>query len=106
MEPLLDVEQLRASDAWAISERGVPGLDLMERAAQGLLAVVEDVAPEGRVVVVCGGGNNGGDGYAVARLLRDRGRPVDVLWTSAPETLKGDAATNAARLGGEGVERF
>lgn len=106
MEALLDVEQLRASDAWAIQERGIPGIDLMERAADGLLAVVEDVAPDGRVVVVCGGGNNGGDGYAVARLLRDRGRQVDVLWTSAPETLKGDAATNAQRLGGEGVERF
>lgn len=106
MEVLLDVEQLRASDAWAIEERGIPGLDLMERAAEGLLRVVEDVAPQGRVVVVCGGGNNGGDGYAVARLLRDRGRDVDVLWTSAPETLKGDAAVNAGRLGGAGVERF
>jgi hydroxyethylthiazole kinase-like uncharacterized protein yjeF len=106
MEVLLDVEQLRASDAWAIEERGIPGLDLMERAAEGLLAVVEDVAPEGRVVVVCGGGNNGGDGYAVARLLRERGRHADVLWTSAPEALKGDAATNAQRLGGQGVERF
>lgn len=106
MEVLLDVEQLRASDAWAIEERGIPGLDLMERAAEGLLRVVEDVAPEGRVVVVCGGGNNGGDGYAVARLLRDRGREVSVLWTSAPEALKGDAAVNAGRLGGEGVERF
>ncbi|HET6507712.1 MAG TPA: NAD(P)H-hydrate dehydratase [Baekduia sp.] len=106
MEPLLDVEQLRASDAWAIEERGMPGIDLMERAAEGLRGVVEDVAPEGRVVVVCGGGNNGGDGYAVARLLRERGREVHVLWTSAPETLKGDAGTNARRLGGEGVERF
>lgn len=106
MEALLDVEQLRAGDAWAIQERGIPGIDLMERAAEGLLRVVEDTAPEGRVVVVCGGGNNGGDGYAVARLLRDRGRDVTVLWTSAPETLKGDAAVNAARLEGEGVERF
>jgi ADP-dependent NAD(P)H-hydrate dehydratase / NAD(P)H-hydrate epimerase len=106
MEALLDVEQLRASDAWAISERGIPGLDLMERAAEGLARVVGDVAPRGRVVVVCGGGNNGGDGYAVARLLREVGREVDVRWTSAPEALKGDAATNAARLGGVGVERF
>lgn len=106
MEVLLDVEQLRASDAWAIEELGVPGLDLMERAAEGLADVVGDVAPRGRVVVVCGGGNNGGDGYAVARLLREIGREVDVLWTSAPEALKGDAATNAQRLGGEGVARF
>jgi len=106
MEVLLDVEQLRASDAWAIEDRGIPGLVLMERAAEGLAEVVGEVAPRGRVVVVCGGGNNGGDGYAVARLLRDIGREVDVLWTSAPEALKGDAATNAQRLGGVGVERF
>jgi NAD(P)H-hydrate epimerase len=106
MEALLDVEQLRASDAWAIEDRGIPGLDLMERAAEGLAEVVGAVAPRGRVVVVCGGGNNGGDGYAVARLLRGVGREVDVAWTSDPDSLKGDARANAQRLGGEGVARF
>ncbi|WP_445149399.1 NAD(P)H-hydrate dehydratase [Baekduia sp. Peel2402] len=106
MEALLDVEQLRASDAWAIEERGIPGLELMERAAEGLATVVGDVAPRGRVVVVCGGGNNGGDGYAVARLLREIGREVDVAWTSDPEKLKGDARANWERLGGAGVARF
>jgi ADP-dependent NAD(P)H-hydrate dehydratase / NAD(P)H-hydrate epimerase len=106
MEGLLDVEQLRASDAWAIETLGIPGVELMERAAQGLAAVVHDVAPEGRVVVVCGGGNNGGDGYAVARLLRAGGRDVVVAFTSDPGGLKGDAATNLARLEGDAPVAF
>jgi len=101
LEPLLDVEQLRASDAWAISERGIAGVELMERAAEGLFEVVWHRAPPGEVVVVCGGGNNGGDGYAVARLLREAGRSVGVLHTSDPAQLTGDAAVMRDRLGGE-----
>jgi NAD(P)H-hydrate epimerase len=101
LEPLLDVEQLRATDAWAISERGISGVELMERAGEGLFEVVFKHAPPGEVVVVCGGGNNGGDGYVVARLLRQAGRSVSVLHTSDPATLTGDAATMRDRLPGE-----
>jgi hydroxyethylthiazole kinase-like uncharacterized protein yjeF len=101
LEPLLDVEQLRASDAWAIEERGIPGVDLMERAGEGLFEIVWKHAPPGEVVVVCGGGNNGGDGYVVARLLRQAGRSVTVLHTSDPAKLSGDAATMRDRLVGE-----
>jgi NAD(P)H-hydrate epimerase len=101
LEPLLDVEQLRATDAWAIEERGIPGVDLMERAGEGLFEVVFKHAPPGEVVVVCGGGNNGGDGYAVARLLRQAGRSVSVLHTSDPAKLTGDAALMRDRLVGE-----
>ena len=72
--PLPDAEQMRATDRWAIEERGVPSLDLMERAGEGLAAVVARHAPGGRIVVVCGKGNNGGDGLVAARLLR-AGRP-------------------------------
>jgi NAD(P)H-hydrate epimerase len=101
LEPLLDVEQLRATDAWAIEERGIPGVDLMERAAEGLFEVVWKHAPPGEVIVVCGGGNNGGDGYAVARLLRLAGRSVSVLHTADPAKLTGDAALMRDRLPGE-----
>ncbi len=101
LEPLLDVEQLRATDAWAIEECGVPGVDLMERAGEGLFEVVWKHAPPGEVVVVCGGGNNGGDGYVVARLLRQAGRSVSVLHTSDPAKLTGDAAVMRDRLVGE-----
>ncbi len=101
LEPLLDVEQLRASDAWAIEERRIPGVDLMERAGEGLFEIVWKHAPPGEVVVVCGGGNNGGDGYVVARLLRQAGRSVTVLHTSDPAKLTGDAAAMRDRLVGE-----
>ena len=67
----------RALDEWAIGERGIPGVDLMERAGTGLADLVGELAPAGRIVAVCGKGNNGGDGLVAARLLRDaraRGR--------------------------------
>ena len=52
LEPLLDADQMRATDAWAIEERGVPSLDLMERAGEGLARVVSQYGPAGRVAVV------------------------------------------------------
>src|SRR3954449_7938034 len=106
LEPLLDAELMRAVDAWAIEERGIPGLELMERAGAGLAREVRRRAPEGEVVVVCGGGNNGGDGYVLARLLRAEGRAVRVLTTSDPAGLKGDAKANADRLPGPGPLPF
>jgi ADP-dependent NAD(P)H-hydrate dehydratase / NAD(P)H-hydrate epimerase len=92
---------MRAIDRWAIEEQGVPSLELMERAGQGVTRVIEGLAPDGPVCVVCGKGNNGGDGLVVARLLREAGREVAVLCTAAPEELSGDAARNLARLPGE-----
>jgi hydroxyethylthiazole kinase-like uncharacterized protein yjeF len=101
---LPDPERMRATDAWAIEERGIPGLELMERAGRGLADVVGDVASDGPVAVVCGKGNNGGDGYVAARLLREGGRDVRVLAVAAVEELRGDARANAERV--EGVEPF
>jgi fructoselysine-6-P-deglycase FrlB-like protein len=97
---LPDAELMRATDAWAIGERAVPSLDLMERAGEGLARVVVERGAAGRVAVVCGKGNNGGDGLVVARLLRDAGREVDVLLTAEPDGLSGDPAANLARLPG------
>ena len=104
--PLLDAERSRAADSWAIDERGIPSLELMETASAGLAALVQEVAPDGVVVVVCGGGNNGGDGYACARLLRDAWREVRVLSAGDPAALKGDAAAQLARLPGEPPRAF
>jgi len=98
LTPLPDAETQRATDRWAIDEQGVPSLDLMERAGAAVARTVERIAPDGRVTVVCGKGNNGGDGLVVARLLREAQRDVEVVCTDAPEELRGDAAANFERL--------
>jgi NAD(P)H-hydrate epimerase len=95
---------MRATDAWAIDECGIPGLELMERAGRGLADVVGEVASDGTVAVVCGKGNNGGDGYVAARLLREDGRDVRVLAVAPVEELRGDARANAERV--EAIEPF
>lgn len=100
LTPLPDAERMRTIDRWAIEVRGVPSLDLMERAGAGVARAVERLAPDGPVAVVCGAGNNGGDGLVVARLLRDAGRPVTVLLAGSPDKLAGDARANLQRLPG------
>jgi NAD(P)H-hydrate epimerase len=100
-EPLLDAEQMRAVDKWAIEQQAVPSLDLMERAGAGVARIVEDLVPDGPLAVLCGKGNNGGDGFVVARLLREAGRDVAVVDLGAPEELSADARANFERLPGE-----
>ena len=101
LDPLWAAEEMRAADSWAIGEDGVPSLELMERAAEGLARVVADVAGDGPVAIVAGKGNNGGDGLAAARLLRAGGRRVHVLAPAPLEGLKGDALANLQRLPGD-----
>ena len=100
LSPLLDAERMRAIDRWAIDERGVPSLELMERAGAGVTRAVERLVPDGPVAVVCGKGNNGGDGLVVARLLRDAGRAVTVICAGPSQELRGDAEANLSRLPG------
>ncbi len=101
LTPLPGAECMRAIDRWAIDERGVPSLELMERAGAGVTRAVERLVPDGPVVVVCGTGNNGGDGLVVARLLRDAGRKVTVVCAGSPAKLTGDALANLKRLSGD-----
>jgi len=101
LTPLPDAETMRAVDRWAIDERGVPSLDLMERAGAAVARTVERIAPDGPVAVVCGKGNNGGDGLVVARLLRDAGRQVAVLCVAPVQEFSGDARVNLDRLRGD-----
>ncbi len=100
LDPLYDAEEMRALDAWAIEEQGVPSLDLMERAGIGLARAVVKVSRPGPVRIVVGKGNNGGDGLVVARLLREEGREVDVIAPAPLDGLTGDAAFNLERLPG------
>jgi hydroxyethylthiazole kinase-like uncharacterized protein yjeF len=105
-EPLLDAQQMRAVDRWAIGERAIPSLDLMERAGHGVAQAVEELAHDGPLAVVCGKGNNGGDGLVVARLARQAGREVSVVCLAPPEELSPDARTNLERLPGEPPARL
>ncbi|HEY1591671.1 MAG TPA: NAD(P)H-hydrate dehydratase [Solirubrobacteraceae bacterium] len=106
LNPLPDAEQQRATDRWAIDELGIPGLELMERAGAGLAEVVQRRAPVGAIVIVCGKGNNGGDGLVCARLLRRLGRAARVLLIGSGDELQGDARANYERLEGDPPERF
>jgi ADP-dependent NAD(P)H-hydrate dehydratase / NAD(P)H-hydrate epimerase len=100
LEPLPDAALMRATDRWAIETKGISSLELMERAGEGLARVIAEQVPAGRIVVVCGKGNNGGDGLVAARLLRDAGRDVDVLLLGEPQALSEDAGAQLARLPG------
>jgi ADP-dependent NAD(P)H-hydrate dehydratase / NAD(P)H-hydrate epimerase len=100
LEPLLDAEKMRATDRWAIEQRQIPSLDLMERAGEGLARVIAEHFPVGRVAVVCGKGNNGGDGFVAARLLRRAGRQVEVVALWEAQWLSEDARTMLERLPG------
>jgi hydroxyethylthiazole kinase-like uncharacterized protein yjeF len=104
LQGLPDPERMRATDRWAIEERGIPGLELMERAGRGLADLVVAVAPDGPIAVACGKGNNGGDGYVAARLLREAGREVRVVAVAPLQELGGDARANAERV--DGIEPF
>jgi NAD(P)H-hydrate epimerase len=83
--------QMRALDQWTIAH-GTPGRTLMERAGRGAAAVLRRHHRRGRAVVVCGRGNNGGDGFVIARQLRRARVPVDVWLAAAPRAVGGDAA--------------
>ena len=104
LKPLYDAEGMRGVDRWAIEGRGVPSLELMEAAGRAVAEAVAGLAPGGPVRVVCGKGNNGGDGFVAARLLREMGFEVEALLLWPGEELRGDAAVNFDRFGGELAE--
>jgi len=99
--PFLTREQVRALDRRAIDEFGVPGIVLMENAGRGAAEVLRRLGVHGRVVICCGKGNNGGDGFVIARHLAVHEVSVRILLFCRPEELSGDAAINeriAAKL--------
>jgi ADP-dependent NAD(P)H-hydrate dehydratase / NAD(P)H-hydrate epimerase len=100
LEPLFDADGMRAIDSWAIGARGVPSLELMERAGTAVADEAARMAPDGPLAVLAGKGNNGGDGLVAARILRERGREVTVLLAGAGAELAGDALRNLERLPG------
>lgn len=107
LRPLYDADGMRAVDRWAIEERGVPSLELMDAAGRAVAEAVGELAPQGPVRVVCGKGNNGGDGLVAASYLVEAGYEVEALLLWPAEELSRDAAVNLERLDGDGarVER-
>ncbi len=86
-------ELVRELDRVAIEEYRIPGYTLMCRAGSAVFRLVSGRWPQARrLTVLCGGGNNGGDGYVVARLANEAGLAAHVGWLSDPAALKGDAA--------------
>ncbi|MEA2449928.1 MAG: ADP-dependent NAD(P)H-hydrate dehydratase / NAD(P)H-hydrate epimerase, partial [Thermoleophilaceae bacterium] len=106
LDPVYQADEMRATDAYAIEERDVPSIDLMERAAAGLARAVAVATRPGPIRVVVGKGNNGGDGLAAARLLREDGHEVDVLAAGDLSETGGDAKINLDRLPGAPPEPF
>ena len=96
---LLAVEEMYAADAGAVAA-GVSGETLMENAGRGLAAAIAERWPAGETVILCGPGNNGGDGFVAARHLEAAGFGVTIAQIGEPADLKGDAATMAARWSG------
>src|SRR3974390_748929 len=89
---LYSASQVRALDAHAIDDLGIPGYTLMKRAGEAALRYLRTRWPMAhRIVIVCGRGNNAGDGYVLARFAHAAGMTVAVLSASPPERLSGDA---------------
>ncbi len=102
---VLNAAQMREADRRTIDDLGIASLVLMENAGRQVVAAIEAVHGdllEERVGILCGRGNNGGDGFVVARTLLQRGVDVAVFLIGTVADVRGDARTNLeilARLG-------
>ena len=95
---MLTRRQVREVDRRAVEDYGMSGLVLMENAGRGVADKLCELGVGGLVVVCCGRGNNGGDGFVIARHLDLRRIAVKVLLLAEPAELTGDAAANFGRL--------
>lgn len=94
---VLTAAEMREVDRLTTDRCGIPGLTLMENAGTSVAEFVREKVPNlerRRVIVFCGKGNNGGDGFVVARKLRDAGCNVSVYLVADPKEMRGDAAAN------------
>jgi len=103
---IVTTEQMRELDRKATEERGIPGLTLMENAGRAVADAAARMAPDSSdrpIVIICGSGNNGGDGFVAARHLVEMGRKVQVLLVGARDAVRGDAEANLLRLDEVGI---
>jgi NAD(P)H-hydrate epimerase len=92
--PVLSCEQVRRVDQIAMERFGIAGTVLMENAGRGCVDLLCRLGCRGPVLVLCGAGNNAGDGFVIARHLAVRGIAAACALTADPARLRGDAATN------------
>lgn len=90
----LSCEQIRKIDQYAIEVAGISGLVLMENAARNCVELLIPQSVQGKIIVVCGKGNNGGDGFAMVRQLLIKGFDATACLVGDPESLRGDAKQN------------
>jgi ADP-dependent NAD(P)H-hydrate dehydratase / NAD(P)H-hydrate epimerase len=103
---ILNAAQMREADRYTIEDIGIPSLVLMENAGRQVVAAIEAAYEErlnGRIAVLCGRGNNGGDGFVVARTLLQRGIDTSVFVIGTVAEIRGDARLNLDILGRLGV---
>ena len=91
MQNSMTRQQCREIDEIAIRDFLVPGIVLMENAGRGAAEAINDLCPSGRILILCGKGNNGGDGYVIARHLVLLGRDIQIAALTDPAELLGDA---------------
>ena len=91
---ILTRNQAKALDKLAIETYGIPGIVLMENAGRGIFDVFLTYQPDKKIIICCGKGNNGGDGFVVARYLSNLDFHVHILLFSDPHDIKGDAKMN------------
>jgi hydroxyethylthiazole kinase-like uncharacterized protein yjeF len=92
--PVMSRDEVRALDAWAIETMGIPGVVLMENAGRSAAEVLWrqlEASVSSAAVIFCGAGNNGGDGFVIARHLANRGVCVHIVLCTPPEKVRGEA---------------
>jgi NAD(P)H-hydrate epimerase len=102
-EIALTRQQSREVDRIAVEKYGIQSIVLMENAGRGCVDVLNRIGIDSPVVILCGKGNNAGDGFVIARHLEIRGHKCRVILLCPPHELRGDAATNFAILQKTGV---
>lgn len=99
MQLWVNAAQMKAADQYTIQKLGVPSLELMEHAAQACVQVLEDEKVDlSHVCVVCGSGNNGGDGFAIARILQNNRYSVETFCVGNPEHYTEETQEQMHRL--------
>ncbi len=95
MKWIVPVENMREADRYCIEKLQIPGMILMEAAARSVVErLMKSCSKDQKILVICGTGNNGGDGFAIARMLKVQGYSVRIFLAGSPWMLTGDAKTN------------